>query len=450
MVAMHNLEGTLIDHYYIGDRIAKGGMAEIYLAQDVDTQQTVALKLVHRSNFEYCERFQHEIQTIAALTHPHIIPALAYSTNEAWCYLVTPYFADGTLDKQLSQGPLTLHEAGDLLTQLGSALQFAHDHGVLHRDIKPSNVLMRDKDYVYLADFGLARQMNSDSGITASEYLIGTAEYMAPELAEEKASVSSDIYALGVLLYQLLTSRVPFKGQTPIATFLKQMSEEVTPPSSFNPTIPPAIEQVILRALEKKPRKRYKTVQDFVDAYHSALQLAETPIITIIPIAESISLGQTSTERIARVRLARTQRTLSPPRLLNSTPIAQRPLIPLLVATLALFVSLLAGVTLYSPSLEDNGNASSLSSVNAVTTIPTKSKKLTTLSLKGETSGPTIGQAKSALISHPAQFLDANLPDLDQSHNNQLSSQPEADQKDKTKGHPYRNGHHNNHKSHLH
>ena len=103
MVAMHSLEGTLIDHYRIGERIAKGGMSEIYLAQDVDTQQTVALKLVHRSNLEHCERFQHEVQTIAALSHPHIISALAYGTHASWCYLVTPYFANGTLDKQLSQ-----------------------------------------------------------------------------------------------------------------------------------------------------------------------------------------------------------------------------------------------------------------------------------------------------------------------------------------------------------
>src|ERR1700730_4610195 len=185
---MQDLKGTLIDHYHIGDRIAKGGMSEIYRAQDIDTQQAVALKLVHNSNFEHCERFRHEVQTLATLNHPHIIPALAYGTHESWCYLATPYFANGTLDKQLSSGPLTLDEAGELLAQLGSALQFAHDHGILHRDIKPSNVLMQNKDYAYLADFGLANQMNSESGITASDYVIGTAEYMAPELAEEKAS----------------------------------------------------------------------------------------------------------------------------------------------------------------------------------------------------------------------------------------------------------------------
>src|SRR6266700_472385 len=429
---MHSLEGTLIDHYHIGDRIAKGGMSEIYLAQDVDTQQTVALKLVHRSNFEYFERFQHEIQTIATLNHPHIIPAIAYSTYEAWCYLVTPYFADGTLATQLSQGPLTLHEAGDLLTQLGSALQFAHDHGILHRDIKPSNVLMRDKGYACLADFGLASHINSESGITASEYLIGTAEYMAPELAEEKASVSSDIYALGVLFYQSLTGRVPFKGQTPVSTFLKHMSEAVTPPSSFNPTIPLVVEQVILQALEKKPRKRFKTVQHFVDAYHAALHLAESPARTIINESQlaviHLSDSSTSITAIGQVQT-------------NAHRLAQRPILSLLAATLALFISLLAGFTFYSPTREGNGNASNLSRVDVVTTTHITSKALKIFSLKGETSGNTPGRQKPVLTPHPAQFLDTNQP----------YSEPEADQEDENGGNTHQHGHHDtNHKKHIH
>jgi serine/threonine protein kinase len=398
---MQDLKGTLIDHYHIGDRIAKGGMSEIYRAQDIDTQQAVALKLVHNSNFEHCERFRHEVQTLATLNHPHIIPALAYGTHESWCYLATPYFANGTLDMQLSSGPLTLDEAGELLAQLGSALQFAHDRGILHRDIKPSNVLMQHKGYAYLADFGLASQMNSESGITASDYVIGTAEYMAPELAEERASVRSDIYALGILLYQLLTGRVPFKGQTPISTFLKHMSEAVIPPSSFNSAIPPAIEQIILQALEKKPAKRFKSIQAFVDAYHNALQLTDSSIIDE-PASTVIQLLRSSNS-ITTLQLAQT----------NLRGSSRKPILSMLAATMILFISLLVGFTIYTPTLGDNGKASKLSRVDVVaTTPPITSKIFNIFSLKGEINGsiPPSPPQKPAHTPRATQFLDTDQP----------------------------------------
>jgi serine/threonine protein kinase len=182
-----------------------------------------------------------------------------------------PYIVHGTLGERLARGPLTLQEAGMILEQIASALQFAHDHGIIHRDIKPSNILLDENDHVYLADFGLAKLVEKCSDITQTDCLIGTPEYMAPELVDEPASVSSDLYALGILLYQMLTGKVPFKAETPIAVYCKHIHEQPVCPSSLNPTLPLAIDQVILCALEKDPCRRFKSVRALTQAYKDAL-----------------------------------------------------------------------------------------------------------------------------------------------------------------------------------
>src|SRR5437868_3792458 len=186
-----------------------------------------------------------------------------------------PYIERGTLRERLAKGPLTQEEAGSILEQITSALQFAHDHGILHRDIKPSNILLKDERNIYLADFGLAKDITEASTITQTGCLIGTPEYMAPELAEEPATTSSVIYAAGILLYQILTGRVPFKGRTPLSIYWKHIKEQPTPPSLLNPDISHAVEEVVLHALEKAPGRRFKTVQDMAQAYIRALQTSD-------------------------------------------------------------------------------------------------------------------------------------------------------------------------------
>ncbi|HZO72067.1 MAG TPA: serine/threonine-protein kinase [Ktedonobacteraceae bacterium] len=268
---MFALEGATFSHYRIQHLLTRGGMAEVYLAQDTDTDQQVAIKMVHRSSGDYYERCRREVAAVALLKHNHILPALDCGEYESWYYLVTPYIEGGTLQNCLAQGPMTLEEAGKILEQLVAALQFSHDHGILHRDIKASNVFLRAKDYIYLADFGLVKNIENDYSITQSGYLIGTPEYMAPELVDLPATISSDIYALGILLYQMLTGRVPFTGGTPVAVCLKHIREQPVPPSHLNPLIPPAIEAVVLRALEKDPGKRFQSAQDLLRAYQEAL-----------------------------------------------------------------------------------------------------------------------------------------------------------------------------------
>ena len=247
---MMELDISTLKHYTILSRLARGGMSIIYLAHD-EQQRTVAIKVVSGGNDEYAARFQHEVAALQALGHEYILPVIDYGEHGLWHYCVMPYIEGGTLRERLAQGPLSQQEAGEVLAQVASAVQFAHDHGILHRDIKPSNILMKDKQHVYLADFGLAKGVEEVSDLTLTGCLMGTPDYMAPELAERPATTSSDIYALGVVLYQMLTGSVPFKASTPMAVYYKHIQEQPLPPSQINPAISPQVEQVVLRALEK-------------------------------------------------------------------------------------------------------------------------------------------------------------------------------------------------------
>src|SRR5947209_858916 len=268
---MPGLAGTTLGRYSIVDRLGRGGMSEVYLVYDERMQRNVAIKVVSGIHAEYLERFHREADAISMLEHAHILPALVYGEQEPWHYMVMPYIEHGTLRDRLVRGLLSLEEAGIILEQIASALQFAHEQGIVHRDIKPSNILMRDDHYAYLADFGLAKSLEEGSTITQSGNLLGTPEYMAPELAEGPATTSSDLYALAVLLYQMVTGQVPFSGETPIAVYWKQLRNEPPPPAQINPAIPPAVEYVLLRALDKDPAHRYQTADELVQAYLQAI-----------------------------------------------------------------------------------------------------------------------------------------------------------------------------------
>ena len=270
----------------------------------------VAIKVMSGGHSDYIQRFHREAEAILNLKHPHILPAFEYGEDLPWYYLVMLYAEHGPLSRRLARlaaparpparppihtgstgshvkgfqrGHLTLEEAGLLLEQIASALQFAHDSGIIHRDIKPSNILLRDDQYAYLADFGLAKALEGADTLTQTGSLLGTPEYMAPELTEGPAGISSDIYALGVLLYQMLAGRVPFSGETPIATYWKHLREQPVPPSRYNSAIPRPVELVVLRALEKNPRRRYQSAYALAVAYKRALYSAMRTDVRAIP-----------------------------------------------------------------------------------------------------------------------------------------------------------------------
>jgi serine/threonine protein kinase len=268
---MQGLAGTSLGRYHLSRRLGRGGMSEVYLAHDEGMNRDVAIKVVSCTHTDYIERFHREAEAIGGLIHDHILPAYDYGEQYPWHYLVMPYIEYGTLQDRLEQGHISLVEVDRLLAQIASGLQYAHEQGIVHRDIKPSNILLRDENYAYIADFGLAKSLEGGDTVTLTGTLLGTPEYMAPELAEGPATTSSDIYALGILLYQMVTGQLPFSGETPIAVYFKQLRERPMRPSALNPAVPPAIEQVILRTLDKDPRRRYHTAEAVTQAFHRAL-----------------------------------------------------------------------------------------------------------------------------------------------------------------------------------
>lgn len=322
---MLELQELFSDRYFIHRHLHHSYMSDVYLAHDQHLQCDVAIKVVFHEQAEARLRLESEIQALSSLVHNHILPILDHGEYGMYHYLVMPYFKQGTLRKRILKAVLTQEEAGRILDQVAGALQCAHDHAILHRDIKPSNILVSDEDdlYVYLADFGLAKTISAGSEITQTGCLIGTPEYLAPELIDEPESVSSDIYSLGILLYHMLTGQPPFSGTTPLAIVWKHIREQPIPPSQLNPAITPPIERVILRALQKDPKKRFMSAKALSQAYSNALKPSQQanaypgkPIFEPQPVSitlkkvEAKLLPVVSQQSAAIVRSRNSNRTL--------------------------------------------------------------------------------------------------------------------------------------------
>lgn len=273
---MKGLEGTRLGRYELLYLIARGGMSEVYLGQDRRLQRQVAVKVLYGSDEPFVRRFEREARAVGTLSHDHILPLYDFGTQHPWYYLVMPFIEGGTLrDYLMKRQRLTLQEAGSFLDQMAEALQHAHDHGIVHRDVKPSNMLLRLDGRAYLVDFGLAKARLEAEMLTHSGAMIGTPEYMAPEQSNGVNDHRSDIYSLGIILYQMLTGQVPFQGETPVAVTLKHLQTLPPPPGQFNSEICPAIEEVILKALAKEPEERYQQARALSVAYHKALSSAQ-------------------------------------------------------------------------------------------------------------------------------------------------------------------------------
>lgn len=271
--------------------IGRGGMGAVYVAQQTRPRREVAVKvllpglLTHQaSRIDFLARFRREADAIAALDHVNIIPIYEYGEQEQVAYLVMPYVTGGSLQQVLEKwGVLPFREVLSIIEQAAAALDYAHAKGIIHRDLKPANILFHSDGRVLLADFGLAKMLSAEvdqqgaSTLTNAGTVIGTPEYLSPEQAAgQPLDQRSDIYSLGIMLYQMLTGRVPFSGATPIATAIQQALSQPPSLSQLNPAIPPAIGTIVLKALAKKPEQRYDSAGQLAQALSAVLTSSST------------------------------------------------------------------------------------------------------------------------------------------------------------------------------
>ena len=272
-------KGTVVDErYVIKEKLGVGGMADVWLAHDRELDRDVAIKMLHdrfAQDKEFVERFRREAQSAAGLQHPNVVSI--FDRGEFGdTYFIAMEFVDGPQLKQLVKGGMTSEDAINFTRQILGAARFAHRKGIVHRDLKPQNVLIDEDGRARVADFGIARAGASD--ITGTGSVMGTAQYLSPEQAQGKDTTArSDLYSIGVILYEALTGRVPFEGDSAVAVALKQVSEQPRRPSAINPNVPPALDAVVMRALAKDPEARFVDADAFLKALDAAERAPDTP-----------------------------------------------------------------------------------------------------------------------------------------------------------------------------
>ena len=272
---MHTIApDTIVDgRYRVLRRLGTGGMSEVWCAQDEVLGRKVALKLLggrFADDPEFRERFRREAQAAASLAHPNIVAIFDRSEWDGVPYIAME-LVDGRTLKELvrDRGPLPPEIAVGLIEQVLRALAYAHRRGIVHRDVKSQNVLLDAEGVAKVADFGIARA--GDSDMTQTGTIVGTVQYISPEQAEgRQVDRRSDLYSAGVVLYELLTARVPFDAESPVSIAIKQINESPIPPGQLRPGIPPALEAIVLRSLEKDPALRYQSAEEFIAALEAA------------------------------------------------------------------------------------------------------------------------------------------------------------------------------------
>ncbi len=267
-------DNTLVDsRYLILRRIGSGGMADVYCAEDTHLGRQVALKVLHRrfaQDQEFVERFRREASAAAGLQHPNVVGVFDRGKHDGTYYIAMEHLPGQTLKEIVTtEAPLAQERVVDLGTQILHAAGFAHRHGVIHRDFKPHNVIVDDGGGVKVTDFGIA--LAGASEMTETGSIMGTAQYLSPEQAQGHAvTAASDLYSIGVMLYEMLAGRLPFEGDSAVSVALKHLSEAPPPISQFRPDVSPALESVVMAALAKDPAHRWQSADDFAEALQAA------------------------------------------------------------------------------------------------------------------------------------------------------------------------------------
>ena len=261
--------------YQLEEFVGKGGMALVFRATDMRTGHDVAVKILRpefNSDKEFLERFQREAVAASKMSHHNIVNLLDVGSEDGYQYLVLEFVSGRTLKAVIAdKGKLPENVAGQIGVRILSALQHAHNNGIIHRDVKPENVLVNAEGHIKVSDFGIARVAGSNT-LSKDDKVIGSAMYFSPEQARgENVTIASDIYSVGVVMYEMLTGRIPFEGDTPVAIALQHISSLPQPLRSLNDAVSPAMERVVLTALSKDPQNRYRNAADMARAIRVAL-----------------------------------------------------------------------------------------------------------------------------------------------------------------------------------
>lgn len=302
-----------IARYEILSEIGRGGMAAVYLAYDPNFRRNVAIKLISgnlQENLVFRERFEREAHLIAKIEHPAIVPVYDYGEQEKQLYLVMRHMPGGSLASKIRQGVFTLGNAAQIISQIAPALDAVHAQGIVHRDLKPGNILLDSFGNAAISDFGIAHLSVATTDLTGSA-IIGTPSYMSPEQVrgDEDLDGRSDIYALGVILFEMLTGRGPFQANTPMSVALKHLTEPLPSIRSFRPDLPPEVEQILSKALAKDRNMRYARALDLALDLRGISETithhnASTPGPLILPPREEISteldMGDESPDEIIK------------------------------------------------------------------------------------------------------------------------------------------------------
>jgi serine/threonine protein kinase len=267
------LEGQRLGQYEIVERIGRGGMALVYMAYHPALRRQVAIKVLPTyflHDEDFLARFEQEAALAAQLDHPHILPIYDFGQAGEIPYIVMPLIAGGTLADRLKSG-LPLAQVIPIFRDLLGAVEYAHSRGVVHRDLKPANVLMRGSNWPLLADFGIARIAEPSLRLTSPGTVAGTPEYMSPQQCQgQTVDQRADLYAMGVILFEMLTGRVPYHGADPLEVMFRHRYGEVPSARDFNAALPPVWDEVLGRALAKEPEERYPTAQALAEAFEAA------------------------------------------------------------------------------------------------------------------------------------------------------------------------------------
>ena len=262
---------TIDGRYRLEHRLGSGGMADVWRARDTELGRDVALKLLHENfarDTEFVERFRREASAAAGLQHPNVVSVFDRGSYED-SYWISMELVEGSSLRELIDGGLEIEEAVEVTRQMLAAAEFAHEHGIVHRDLKPMNVLIDRDGRVRVTDFGIARAGGSE--ITRTGSVMGTAQYLSPEQAQGvEVTARTDIYSIGVILFEMLTGRVPFDGENAVAIAMKQVGEEPAAPSSINPKVSPALDAIVLKALAKDPAQRFSSAAEMAAALDAA------------------------------------------------------------------------------------------------------------------------------------------------------------------------------------